>query len=144
MLIMGQEVLVRMMLEALGAAGTNLENCAVHLFTNDVDPGPAALIADFVEADYDGYGSVLVPSTLGDPYDDGNGNAIQEAPAMIFQPTGSTTPNVIVGWWMDGTWAGTGARVVAYTRLPAPVTLATPLDALVVQSRVALNQPVGI
>jgi hypothetical protein len=140
---MGAEVLTRMLTAALGASAINFTNGLVNLFTNDVDPGPGAVTADFVAPTYTGYAT---PSLvlLGAVHDDAAGNVIQRAESVIFQPTDSAVSDVIIGYWVAGAWGGGSTRVICYQRLPIPVTLASPLDALVIDPLVAINQPVGL
>lgn len=121
-----------------------LSPALVGLFQNDFTPLPTSVPADFTAATYDGYAS-LSTTILGTAIDDDNSNARLEYDANLFQPTGSGTSNVIYGWYIVGGVGTTfDGKVIAAKRFPAPITLATPDDGVVVQPTVAINQPVGI
>lgn len=141
-LVINQGFLVVAMGElVLGA--TDLNDVSVRLFQNDIMPTPATALTDFTVATYTGYAAQLA-DPLGFPYDDVQGNVLQEFTQVLFQPTGTAISNVIYGWYAVG-GAGTFSGVLlAAKRLDVPVTLASALDALPVSIRIAYNQPQGI
>lgn len=126
----------------LAAVTASLADLKCKLMSTAVTPVADSLIADFVEADFDGYtpGGVAVADT-GAIYLDGLGNVVWEAAQLTWQPTGTVTPNVIYGWWLEGTVGGTGARFVTGALFDAPVTMSGPLDFLAVRPQICLGQP---
>lgn len=49
-------------LNGLTAVGGLLENTLVHLFVNDFSPGKGSVLADFVEAGFNGYAGIVLPA----------------------------------------------------------------------------------
>jgi len=116
----------------------------IHLYTNDFTPGATTALADFEEANYTGY-VFQNAARMGVAYDDGAGQSIIEIAARIFQPTDDAVSNVIFGYYLVGGAASVfDNELIAAARLNAPVTLAGPTDALVVQPRFALGFPIGV
>jgi hypothetical protein len=87
------------------AAGTYV----CYLFQNDIVPGPTTKVADFVEADFTGYGNITVASCDITHSDPSTGlPIIKNVTPLVFNQTGTTITNTIYGWWIDD-GAGQGA-----------------------------------
>jgi hypothetical protein len=105
---------------------------SIHLFQNNIVPTPANVIADFTEATFDGYAPLALTALAG-PFrqPDGSFRILND---WAFQMTGSTTPNLIYGYWAED---HTGALIFA-ERWPAPVSM---VDAF---SEIHLTVGVGV
>lgn len=89
---------LRTILNALKAASAPLDAVTIRLFSNDFQPDDASVLADFTEADFDGYlESAAV--VWEDAYTDINGLAHLRGDLKVFNCTGGTTPNTIYGWY---------------------------------------------
>lgn len=76
-------------------------NVRVHLFVGATVPTPATVVADFVEADFDGYAAVdLVPTS---PAVNPDGWAQADIPTAHFEASGGTTPNTVTGFYLTDT-----------------------------------------
>lgn len=120
-------------------------DATVHLFQNDIIPTPTSLISEFTEADYDGYAAKdLVVTSPPSAFVSEFGDVIAQFPHVVFQPTGTTTPNTIYGWWLQGPGGLGGADILLYARrFDEQVNLLGPLQALVVEARFPIGQPAG-
>lgn len=109
-----------------GITKTALANSVVSLFQNTITPTVLTTKAELeaAEADYDGYAAKTV-TAWGDPFLGSQGAAIQ-MPIQQFQPTGSTTPNLINGAWIETA----GGVLVAIIVFPATVTMGSTSDAI--------------
>jgi len=90
----------------------------VHLFTGDTDPGILTELADYAEADFDGYAAIDVVLTPPAVNPDGIGQA--DFPTAHFLASGATTPNLVTGFFLT---ANTGARYLGGQRFPAGVMI---------------------
>lgn len=126
----------------LAGIQASLADLTLHLASAAIIVDGDTLIADFTEADYDGYVAKAVADT-GVIYLTDELDVVWEAASSIFQPTGDVTPNTIFAWWLEGTVGGTGARFVSGATLDEPVILAGPLTALTVRPRIVLGQASG-
>jgi hypothetical protein len=124
----------------LAAVQADLADLTCKLASAPMTPSAESLIADFTEADFDGYLAKAVSDT-GSIYLDGAGNVVWRATPVSWQPTGATTPNVIHGWWIEGTVGGAGARFVAGQAIDPPVSMGGPLDFIEVAPVIPLGQP---
>jgi hypothetical protein len=124
----------------LGGAVADLADLTLHLAQEALSITPATLTTDFTEATYDGYAAAAVADT-GLIYLDAQGNVVWQPASVAFQPTGSTTPNTIYGWWLQGTVGGVGVKFVAGQMFDAPVAMAGTLDALFIDPQIPLGQP---
>jgi len=100
----------------------------IRLFQNNVTPGPDTVLADLTVATFDGYAdSPAVVWGGGDT--DVEDRAVLIAPSITFSPTGAVIGNTI-HWWAFFSLAPD--TLVCAERLPNPVVLAGPGDALVI------------
>lgn len=114
-----------------------LTTCKVHLFTAVANPlGPNTVLADFTEAAYGGYAAQT--AAFNPAFVNVAGQAECDSPLLVFQPTNSATPEVVLGYYVTdsgGTallWAGT---------FPAPVNMLSPADACPVVLQFQLQPP---
>jgi hypothetical protein len=70
----------------------------LHLFQNNITPTPLSLLTDFTEATYDGYANQTQPYA-GGPFRETDGSFSIRTLAN-FAMTGSTTPNIIYGYYV--------------------------------------------
>lgn len=98
----------------------------VHLFTNDVDPGPDAVVGDFNEATFAGYAAQAL-GAFGDPFMGPDGIARVYAPSQQYNWTGAPTETVY-GFYILS--AGGGTPFIEYFRLDTPKTMQSASDAL--------------
>ena len=103
----------------------------VKLAQTPFTPNPNSVPStDFVEATYDGYAAVslttMTPNTVV-----GNAYESTSTAVAVFQPTGSTTPNTIGGYWIE---TGAGA-LLGYEVLPTPIALNGPTTYLSIVPR---------
>lgn len=75
------------------------EGALVHLFKNDLVPAPNTVLADFTEADFDGY-AASAAIVWGDPYQNELNQSTILGDAKTFTATGATTPNDIYGYYI--------------------------------------------
>lgn len=96
----------------------------LHLASAIFTPGPTLTPASFTEATYEGYATVLMqawPAPVLTP----NGNvSVNASNIAVFQPTGTTTPNTIYGWWLQD-HAG---NVVCCNTFPTPIVMDSPAN----------------
>lgn len=81
----------------------------LHLYKNDVAPTPTSILADFTEADFDGYGPETITPVSWPIFLKGISQAVAVGPAIVFSPTGSVTPNLVYGYFVTDS---TGARLL--------------------------------
>jgi hypothetical protein len=73
----------------------------LHLYQNNIAPDPNnPSLAQFVEATYDGY-AAAVPTWGVGPFTPPVGGSELQSVGFSIPMTGSTTPNVLYGWWID-------------------------------------------
>ena len=89
----------------------------IHLYQNDIAPSPSTLLADFVEATFDGYAAPVVTPASWPIFLQGISQAVAVGPAQVFSPTGNVTPNVIYGYYVTD---NTGARLLWAERFAEP------------------------
>jgi hypothetical protein len=111
--------------EANGVDGPLFE-AVCRLYQNDFTPVGTMILADFTVATYDGYSSQVI-----DPWDSPilnvNGFAETVGPQLEFRPNGSTTPNVIYGYYVLN---AAGNALLYAERFENPITLNGALTAL--------------
>lgn len=99
-------------LSALVAASAPFNGLKVDLFQNNLAPSRQTKLADVVVATFDGYAESGAITWSSPFYDvDGSALTIGSATGVTFPMTGSTTPNVIYGWYMKDT-AGTALALI--------------------------------
>lgn len=93
----------------------------VRLFQNNIVPTPATTIADLTEATFDGYAAstVIVWSPAGV---DDSGFALAIGDMKLFQMSGSTTPNLIYGYYVCDD-AGPPTKLYWAELLPTPKSM---------------------
>ena len=111
----------------------------VGLFTNDVVLTDLLTTADLEKADYSGY-VIKDVDIVGVEWDDEAGNAVLSLTGVHFQPTGSTVPNVIVGWYLQLD-NGAGGDLLAVHKFPVPINLASNADAIDLAPYYKIGQP---
>jgi len=80
--------------QAAGSTGP----LTAHLYQNDYVPSPASVLADFTEADFDGYADVDLTLLVG-PYLNPQGQPEIQNASVTWAMTGTTTPNTIFGYY---------------------------------------------
>lgn len=108
-------------LNELVDTGNLYDGAKVHLFTNNITPSEATVLADLTEATFPGYttGGVAI-TTWGAAYLDVDGNAIVDGNEVQFQPSDDTTPETAYGWYLtDG--GGTDLLAVGIFVPPIPL-----------------------
>lgn len=126
---------VQLALLAQGS-GSPFAGQKVMLFQNNLLPTPTSVLANFVEATFDGYAKQAV-GTYPTPYIGADGFIHLTWPSVQFTMTGSTTPNTISGWGLTNTaatvWNGGN-------NLPAPVQMQGPPDGIIVVPDIIYGQ----
>jgi len=79
---------------------TDLVDCLVKLFTNDVSVTPSILLADLDEADFSGYAEIEVAALL-PAYLDPEGGASAQIATVQFNHSGGPVANTIFGAWVE-------------------------------------------
>ena len=89
-------------LNALLAVGGPLADVLVHLNANNFTPAKSMVLADFVEATFDGYAAVnVLAAGWTAPYVNGAGNGELSTLAQVaFDSTGITTSEMIYGYYV--------------------------------------------
>jgi hypothetical protein len=130
------------MLEVLNAALTYVLthttaplDTTCHLAVAPFAPKPTMKQTDFTEATFDGYAPVQVTS-WGTAHVDQYGQYLISGttPPSWFTPTGTTTPNTIVGYYL----LDPGGNIVSAETLPNPVTLNGPHTTLQISPGIAI------
>ncbi len=99
----------------------------LHLYKAPIDPiTPEVLLADMVEADFDGY-AALDPIVVSSVFLAPDGSAVVNIASHVFQATGSTTPNTIYGAYIT---TAAAAALVAVLPFTSPVGVANTGDAV--------------
>lgn len=104
----------------LTAAGGPLAAAVLQLFSNDLDPNVNTLLADLVEATFDGYAEEAA-YTLGGAYIDTDGQIHLTGPSKLWTATGTTVTETIFGWMLLNT-AGTALYLAGRFPNPIPIT----------------------
>ena len=100
----------------------DLAAATVHLFTNDVNPGPQGVVGDFVEAAYAGYAAVAVAGWTANNTDlQGNVSTDGTAVISFTGPVAGGGP-LVYGYYVLS--AGGGTPLIYYARFTAPFSLA--------------------
>lgn len=104
---------------------------AVRLFTNDFQPIPSSVLADFTEATFDGYAAKAIANATGfrDPATgdlDVQGEVASEA---YIAGAAIAGPQTVYGWYI--TLAILGTEWIAAGRLDEPITVAAENDGVV-------------
>jgi len=88
-------------LTTAGATGTDplLVGAKVGLFSGSPNLTVATVIGDLTEAVYTGYARQSL-GTLSAQYTDDNGDEQRDSALLTFAPSGSTTGDVITGWFL--------------------------------------------
>lgn len=109
------------------------------LFTNDFTPDASSVIADFTEADFDGYEELLVFGSLFE--NDADSLFEKQHPAAVFAHDGTGTAQTIYGWYATGnvnnpasaTHTALQTEVMACERFASPITLPTDQQSIRIQ-----------
>jgi len=119
-------------LDLLLAVGAPLEpgTAELRLFQNDFVPNKDSVLADFTEATFDGYAAPTL--TFANAYIGPDNTVKLTAPSELFVPTGSTTPNIIYGWYI----VANGTDVFSSNRFDTEVPLTGPTTGLVAQPEI--------
>jgi hypothetical protein len=127
------------LLEAMAALLTNVFNpstnhAKIHLAVAPFTPTPSMTPASFTEATFAGYAAVSITG-WGTPHFDNQLQALMMAttPALEWTPSASTTPNDIVGYWIQDN----AGNVVCAEAFPAPIPLHNPTQTLMFTAGVA-------
>lgn len=108
-------------LDAMGAAAGVLDDALLKLYTAGPVLSGTMVLADFTEADFDGYADVAIPDTSWTAAFMLNGvYPCLRGPMTGFTPTGSTTPNVVIGWMLTN---AAGTTLYWAELLDEPVTM---------------------
>lgn len=109
-------------LAALAGSGGALNGKKLVLFTSAPSPTPNRVLADFVEATFDGYARVAI--TWGTPFVPPAGVPKMDSNLATFICTGTTTPETIVAWGLitDNT-SPTPDVLVMSDFLPEPIPM---------------------
>jgi len=114
-----------------------LTTCKVHLYTALANPiGPNSVLSDFTEANFIGYSSKT--AAFNPAYINAQGQAVSDSPLLQWQPTATTTPNVVLGFYVTDSasaillWAGP---------LPNPQNMVQVTDALALVLQYVLQPP---
>jgi hypothetical protein len=84
----------------IGLVRTNLVNCEVNLFQNDVTPTPATVLGDLTVATFSGYAAIVVAALLA-AYLDPIGGASAQIGTVQFDHSGGAVANTIYGFWVE-------------------------------------------
>lgn len=133
----GSPWLMSILTELTGVGGV-LDTAKIHLFKNDILPGPGTLVSQLDEADYTGY-AASAAINWGAPFINANGQGEVVGPGHQFQPTGTAVANTIYGYWIMPTVASTAP--IKIVRFAEPVNLTGPADALIVEPNFTVRQP---
>lgn len=114
-----------------------LDGVKVALFKNDLLPTPFSKLADFTEADFTGYARSAV-LTWGSAFTDAAMNAIAVAGSIQFNCTGSTTGNIIYGYYVIT--PGTPDELQFAERFPSPVGISQAGQAVVLLPKYVFGQ----
>jgi len=141
-MITGYTALARMI--DILATNAAFDTVTVRLYVDDaLTLTPNMLTTDFTEADFDGYAAEALDDTTVIPALNADGDLVATFPHVTFVPTGSTTPNTVYGWWMQGIVAGVGAVVIAAGQLETPALVTGPLTPVQIDARFPIGQPRG-
>ena len=119
----------RAILEALVDTGALLDDVLVRLFTNNIEPTPASVLADFTQATFTGYAASAAVSWDA-VFTDLLGNAVVRGDTETFVATGTPTPETIYGYYL--TKSGGGGALVGSQRFTTPVNITLGGDGLTV------------
>lgn len=123
---------------AIGALGDGTASLwgspTVKLFKNDVTPTLNTVIGDLTEADFTGYGAATI--TWGSATNGPGEEASVYGTGLSFIANGSSSPNIIYGWWLQN--AG-GLRFAE--RFDEPIPIAEAGDDVTFQPRASIGNP---
>lgn len=118
----------------LAAWATGLTAPEVRLFTPDIYPDPTTPLASLVEPAGTWYAAI--PAVYGDVYLDGQALRFT-IQSVQFNYSGVSTPEAVFGYMVVDVRVGPVDHLLQARRLPAPVTMSSTLDALVIEPSVA-------
>jgi len=99
----------------------------LHLYKAPTTPlGPDVVLADLVDADFDGY-SALDPVVWSAVFLDPTGDGVMNSGSHVFQASGGTTPNTIYGAYLT---TAAKAALVAVFPFTSPVPVVATGDAV--------------
>lgn len=112
----------------------------LHLFKNNVTIGPGIVLADLVEADFDGY--LVVPMSPGtswtqpkiDPL--GNISMLDPGLGIFLGDTPQTTPNTIYGWYITN---NADSILLMAGNMPTPLDFTVSAAALDIEIGARIN-----
>lgn len=109
----------RSFVTALIAAAAPLNGAIAHLYQDPVGTSPTVVLADFVEATFDGY-AASAALTWGAVGTDTTNLADVTAQEVEWVPTGATTPNTIAGVYVTN---AAGTALLFWQEFDAPVAV---------------------
>jgi hypothetical protein len=86
----------------IGLIRTNLVNCEVKLYQNDLVPTPSTVLGDLTVATFSGYAAIVVSALLA-AYLDPAGGASAQIATVQFNHDGGGVANSIYGFWVQTT-----------------------------------------
>lgn len=84
----------------IGLLRTDLINCEVNLFQNNLTPLPSTVIGDLTVATYSGYAAKVVTALLA-AYIDPAGGASAQIATIQYDHSGGGVANSIYGFWVE-------------------------------------------
>lgn len=78
----------------------NYQSAVLKLFKNDYTPVDTSTLANFTEADFDGYAPITL-NAWGNAFINGSNIAEIDEVVRTFTCTGNTTPNTIYGYYLE-------------------------------------------
>jgi hypothetical protein len=119
---------------AASIASSELNNCTMHLFSNNYIPSGKDTIASFTEAAFSGYANATI-ATWGTPFYDGAGNAKTVATSVEFTQNGGNITDVAYGYWLQ---SGNSTILGAQRFTDAPIAFNGAGNSVVVLAEVTL------
>ena len=113
-----------------------LDDVTVHLYQNDVAPGPDTVVGDLTEADFSGY-AASAALVFGGPFQNADGEIEMDLPSHQFDHSGGAVANVIFGYYV----LTTGGDLLFAERFAASIPMIVITNSIVVLPRFSLESP---
>lgn len=111
----------------------------LHLYTNDIAPGPLTNVADFVEASFHGYAAKGIAGLFPFPVTNADGLAESRSGNLIFAATDQVINETVHGWYLTLQSDVVPAVLAAAERIVPAVRMNLPAAAVCVNVRLALG-----
>lgn len=111
----------------------------LRLYRNDIAPTLTTVLADFVEANFPGYGPRNIGADFGAPFLNAEGFSQSNGPTEIWTPTNQSSNTITHGWYLTYQTDLVPAVLIAAERIVPGVPMNKPGALVRVQPKLTLG-----